>query len=211
MWLSCTSYGIKMSSASVLNYAEDGCRETGWPPRGHYRGLGQCLCAACRSRGEKNGPDAHAWNLQKTTFTIKHMCNNNALHDSQTCKAGTIRRQGEDSNSKMSFGRYCSSGDFWKRLVCCFMWCRLSSGCSRCEHRFEERWKLGNDKNHNKEKNIFMLSKTVLPLFLTAFYLWIQLQAGPVALCGFWKNAVTCEKSRSRVVQSPGWQLNVAS
>ena len=141
---SCTSYGIKMSSASVLSYAEDGRHETGWPPRGHYRGPGQCLCAAV---GEKNGPDAHAWNLQKTTFTIKHVCNNNALHGGQTCKAGEIWRQGEVSNIRMPFRRYCSSGDFWMRLVCCFLWCRLSSGCGRCEHRFVERWKLGNDKN----------------------------------------------------------------
>lgn len=60
LWLSphfrycniCISYGIKMSSASVLDHAEDGHRKMGWPPRGHYWGLGQCVCAAFRSHGE---------------------------------------------------------------------------------------------------------------------------------------------------------------
>ena len=41
-----------MSGTSVLAHAGDGHREKRWSPGGPYGGLGQCLSAAARSRGE---------------------------------------------------------------------------------------------------------------------------------------------------------------
>lgn len=73
MWLSCTSYGIKMSSDSVLNYAEDGRRETGWPPRGHYRGLVNVFVLPSGAVGKRTA-QMHTPEIFRSRLSLSNIC-----------------------------------------------------------------------------------------------------------------------------------------
>lgn len=121
-----------MWNGSGLIYAEDGHCKSGWPPRGHYWGLGQCLCAEFQKPcGEitSSGSTAqmHTLVIFKDAFLWPSLsnilCATSMLHmmvKKENPAEVWFTQQGKVLNNWMPRGRNCTTGDFEDRFVCVF-------------------------------------------------------------------------------------------